>query len=919
MLVVAAVAAALVGAERVHDVVRDIPDCAGGVLRLNGKYRTTPRAFAENCTVIGQPGTEIEARPGSLHFLQGARLQGHLRFIGAGVRCVEAEGSLEFVNPDIEFVDCGGSGVDDGGALYVEETLKISNGNVSFRNGTASFGGCLFVGDDLFMEGGRMIFQGCRGEDGGSLYVLRGHINQSGGSLKFADSHAIFSGGAIFTHSNFLQTGGNASFRNCSAAFSGGAIYGYALEQCNRSSPCEAAMDFQLCRSGDGGAVRADYFIQNLGTRMHFQDCSATRSGGALHISKWPLPESKHKGSKGFRKKYALVNPSTVAVAGRFHCERCTAVHSGGGIKALFVKASRHSFMSFHNCSAGSAGGIWAGRSLLLSDGRSEFVNTTAAYASAAYSSTIALLRTELHRTTAPQIVAEEVAKLRTVTFVDNDEVRVVAPELTASNVRCGPGMSSNVQDFSLECSRCQAGYTQTTDLEIFQSENGSRSLTRRCLLGPDGAIVGSAEIQMHPGYMVELSNLSRSFLCPNRNACYGGEVRNGSFHMCAIGYEGRGCATCSSSHGPSDGNFNHCLRCAANPTQQYTQIAQFVLEDLLIFGMSAAGVTHATGKTKESSIFTNQFMSFVAVASPVLLAVRESESFHETLEDLDVYLGHMSSVLDIGEPSASGICTACLLGYLGLPVTSTSRLFLLLLIPVCLVLALAVVKDPRSALVVGVNCFLPKLCMCFGQYLVCYRMEPEHLGGELVCEYAKAHLSPWILLGIVAAMSFAGPALWAMLIRDKANSDSHFFLYLTAPYKDEFKWWEVTRLVRKTLLAILCAVFPITLHPLTQITGISLVMLVTLVLEIEVQPYKHEMWNRSERFLSMTSMFMVIIALYHRAAENVSLGKGLMLVVASWPNLPHHRAVICPAVPDPRGACAGTCRTDTDLTDLCW
>lgn len=48
------------------------------------------------------------------------------------------------------------------------------------------------------------------------------------------------------------------------------------------------------------------------------------------------------------------------------------------------------------------------GRSLLLSDGRSEFVNTTAAYASAAYSSTIALLRTELHRTTAPQIVAEE-------------------------------------------------------------------------------------------------------------------------------------------------------------------------------------------------------------------------------------------------------------------------------------------------------------------------------------------------------------------------------------------------------------------------------------------------------------------------------------------------------------------------------
>ena len=53
------------------------------------------------------------------------------------------------------------------------------------------------------------------------------------------------------------------------------------------------------------------------------------------------------------------------------------------------------------------------------------------------------------------------------------------------------------------------------------------------------------------------------------------------------------------------------------------------------------------------SVVVAARFMSFVAVASPVLLAVRESESFHETLEDLDVYLGHMSSVLDFWHKNA--------------------------------------------------------------------------------------------------------------------------------------------------------------------------------------------------------------------------------------------------------------------------
>ncbi|CAJ1420795.1 unnamed protein product [Effrenium voratum] len=158
----------------------------------------------------------------------------------------------------------------------------------------------------------------------------------------------------------------------------------------------------------------------------------------------------------------------------------------------------------------------------------------------------------------------------------------------------------------------------------------------------------------------------------------------------------------------------------------------------------------------------------------------------------------------------------------MGLPVTSITRISLLLLTPVCSVVALALIQNIRLAMVVGVNCFLPKICMCFGRYLVCYRMEPADSGGELFCEHAKAGLSPTALWAIVAALAFAGPALWMRLINDKSNIDTGYYLYLTSAYKDEFKWWEVTRLVRKTLLAIVCAVFPLTLHPVTEIFCIS-------------------------------------------------------------------------------------------------
>ena len=97
-------------------------------------------------------------------------------------------------------------------------------------------------------------------------------------------------------------------------------------------SPSEAMAGFCWCFCSQNDTVHCVSWAHHSSTLRHiqivvccFEAVCAARAKDAFTI---------------FDPRYALVNPSTVAVAGRFHCERCTAVHSGGGIKALFVKAT---------------------------------------------------------------------------------------------------------------------------------------------------------------------------------------------------------------------------------------------------------------------------------------------------------------------------------------------------------------------------------------------------------------------------------------------------------------------------------------------------------------------------------------------------------------------------------------------------
>ena len=113
----------VVSAERTHGLFETqlLPaNCTGGELPLSGKYKTVEVVkYPNNCTLIGDPGTEVEVS-GEIHFLQNAKLQGSITFRGTGLsghRCVDVEGSLEFVEPNVEFINCGSKDTEDGGGI----------------------------------------------------------------------------------------------------------------------------------------------------------------------------------------------------------------------------------------------------------------------------------------------------------------------------------------------------------------------------------------------------------------------------------------------------------------------------------------------------------------------------------------------------------------------------------------------------------------------------------------------------------------------------------------------------------------------------------------------------------------------------------------------------------------------------------
>lgn len=786
-------------------------------------------------------------------------------------------GTAATVRGKLEVINCSAS---VGGTIYATRRLFFAEGSlVHIENSSAATQGGAIWSGVMSQGGGEISFRNCRSVKKGGAINSNEVFRQEAGSMSFT-SCSSWIGGAMFVLA--LEAKGNMTFQDCRGAGAGGAIH--AVGAVEQLSP-ESYMTFKRCKSKkSGGAIFAVYLSQQ--GHMQFLNCKARRSGGAASINDAINVETIGGAKPGKTSLNAEDSPSAstrrallryvpklkgvkgmVLLNGSSEFRGCKA-GAGGALFArsdvLLTRKLGHA--SFRNCTADAFGGVLHGRDIQLL-GDVLFRNVSALAGGVIQSvGSVEVPGAVMQQTSAPQISALKLIQMSNVSVENTSHVWFVAPEIHLKDVRCDNGLASFKEPHHVGCRSCEENKLQVAGGPVLDDALP----VKQCWPAPRGtAEIDTYHLKLKRGFMTQKANITRSFRCPNRMACIGGSVStDGWGAMCADGYEGQGCTKCDADFGPADNTVFVCVRCASQTWQQNFQMARFVLQDLLLFGLSVMGVSSSTRKV-DSKILTNHFMSFVAAAGPVLQAVQETPTFAHIMQSLDMYLEGVSSAMDEGSGSGTGISARCILNYLNLPTHWWARIMLNLLTPFLSVLGLTLLRGWRIALVVGVNCFLPKVCLCFARYLVCYRMEPEHEGGQLFCEWALyTNFSLLGLLLVVASIALAGPALWWMLLGDEEHNEEPFYLYLTASYKEEWKSWEATRLIRKVCLAIICAALPISLHPAMQIMCISLVLLTALVLEMQFHPYKDNRWNLEEKILLTVSLSMVSITSCYLANE---------------------------------------------------
>jgi len=665
----------------------------------------------------------------------------------------------------------------------------------------------------------------------------------------FENCRATESGGAILA--DFVVMMGRSSFNRCYSNNAGGAILARNMMQAGHLHAAN-------CRAGVGGAVSLDSNIKRHDTR---------RLASAIN-SYWNVKVNEEWSGKAQTsiRLFLKGRKAAALLYGDCSFQHCTAAMGCAMSVQGTILLNQSGKAMIEDCHG--EGPALEGNDMLLfgqASFRKVFMGVIQSFG------TVKLVRPVMQETSAtylPQISATKGIDISNALFQNSSLVVFLAPQIQVKNVSCENGLQSFKDVHKMGCKACDENRVQFSGGPILD-ENVS---IKGCVHTPRGtAKVGPRFLKLKMGYMTEKENITKSFRCPNHMACIGGTVTtDGWGEMCAAGYQGRGCFDCANSYAVSDLNSFVCLKCSSSQWQQVFQMARFVLQDLLLFGLSTMGVS--SGTSKDSKILTNHFMSFVAAAAPVLEVVRETPTFKRLVagNTVDEYIEGFSSTMEVGESSSPGISAMCILSYLNLPQEFWSRILLILFTPFCSIAILALARGWRLAAVVGVNCFLPKVCICFARYLACFRMEPESEGGEPFClfnMYASFSFIP--LVAVVSSIALAGPGIWWWLLKDEANKDTAFYLYLTGSYKDGLKSWEVTRLVRKVALAIVSAALPISLHPATQIFCISFILLAALALETQMHPYKDHHWNLEEKTLLNLSLALAIFTSCYMAHEN--------------------------------------------------
>lgn len=263
--------------------------------------------YPEDCTLRGAPGTVVEV-VGEIHFLQNAWLEGSLRFVAKGSqkaalpmgshRCLDVEGSLEFLDPDVEFIDCGSDSTDDGGAFYVEQNVTLSNGRVVARGSNAKWGAAAYVGGSFTMTGGSLLIENSTaGESGGGLYVKDGDFHHLGGNVTMLNSIAGIYGGGVYMNRGKYHLAGYLRFENCFATSAGGGLQARNFQRKNfgafNQTP-SGVLEAKNCTAGllygEGGVMATQDSI--IAGRVLVDGCRGSTAGcfEAKREPSWELP-----------------------------------------------------------------------------------------------------------------------------------------------------------------------------------------------------------------------------------------------------------------------------------------------------------------------------------------------------------------------------------------------------------------------------------------------------------------------------------------------------------------------------------------------------------------------------------------------------------------------------------------------------
>ena len=806
----------------------ELPECSNGMLQLESRtYKVAQQVkIPKSCNVSSEGATLLLSAP--LQFSKTARFEGKLFVKGSGSLkgpCLSfQEDAFIQSSAEMHFADCHNV-KNDGGAIHMRGNLIVT-GTLSIHNCSAAYGGGIYVHHDFIHSEGKIEISGSSADKfGGGIYVHHDFIH-SEGKIEISGSSANKSGGGIYVQHNFTQTGGSLSVTSSSATDAGG------LFARKNAVFANAMATFSQCHAqDDGGGISTFGHVSLTNASLKFELATAGVRGAAVfasHLEQTGGDMTVYNSSTSG--EVITVTAAWIIDGGTFQLHHCKA--DGFLMSAAGATLNAFAFVVSHTSAAG----------MLLSSGEVKMSNSV------------------FNQASSPQLRAN-VVNVTNLSVAGTDALIswAISAESTVQDMDCDDSFGGYAQRDGIGCAQCHPGSVFVKN--ITEKTIANRSAVQHCVPCPEGTrLCNASAIEMSPGMMLQRQNISRAWRCPNSLACKGGKVSsNASTEMCAEGYEDVGCAKCTDDCARSNSNVFICLRCATG-TWILKDILLFFASDAVILVISAAGVVSAGRQNKNSTVYLNQLMAFAAVTAPALVALRNTPTFEhqqERMQQIFTFISFPVQAGDAGESSMT-VSTGCILRYVGLEPTLVLSQVLSSLVYMVLTLCLAVKSGARVALVVGINCFLPKFCSAFGAYLICFRMEPAPLGQAHCLAGANPFFGITIAVLAIILCFLVGPGSWIRMTKDKSLKDEPQVRFLTRSYREGFETWEVERLVRKMLLKIINIALPITLNPSTQMGFFSFVLMASLVLHASQAPYTKDRWNQIELGLLVMALLVV-------------------------------------------------------------